>query len=671
MKQLAILIFIVLSVNCFGQTNNFNDSTQFKNSLYINSTVNGGAFYYKGNTGASGYVLMKVSGATGNNQVDLRPISTIVGPTGPTGSGGPSGPTGVTGGTGPNGATGTSGSGGPSGPTGATGATGSIGATGITGATGLQGSTGITGPTGANGSNGTNGATGITGATGMQGITGATGSQGITGSNGITGSTGVTGATGSNGSVGATGATGITGVTGSAGATGPTGSQGITGSIGATGTTGLQGATGSSANAWLLTGNTGTNGGNNWIGTNTNNSLAFKTNSRIQMALDSSGKLVLSGDSLVGVDSAGIGTIAKSLNVYSGRGSQQGGPLNLGTGGKVSPVFLNAQVFTATNSSYLTTGANFIGTPANFSIAFWIYMPINVTTGGYILSNYNVALTAGWAITFNNVVGTNAVNLEGPGGAVAGYNIPLQTWTHVVITYNTSTTTSLIYINGALQVTNNSLSLSYSGTPGVNYFGRYSGGFYGNFNMSTVGFWTAVLTSADVTSLYNSGYATLYANIPPTSISPVDWWNFQEPTGTRVDQAGSNSLTTASNMTQTASGPQTEGVATALAPYINIMTLKPDGSVNLALGSKLNIATGTNATSGTATLSSGTVVVSTTAVTTSSIIEMTYQNCSGCALTTHFYVSTRTMGASFTIVAATATGTNAADGSNVGWVIIN
>jgi hypothetical protein len=80
-------------------------------------------------------------------------------------------------------------------------------------------------------------------------------------------------------------------------------------------------------------------------------------------------------------------------------------------------------------------------------------------------------------------------------------------------------------------------------------------------------------------------------------------------------------------------------------------------------GNKLNIATGTNASVGTATLASGTVTVSTTAVTASSIILLTLQGCSNCGT---LYISAKTAGTSFVI-----SSTNVLDGSVVAYQIIN
>lgn len=87
------------------------------------------------------------------------------------------------------------------------------------------------------------------------------------------------------------------------------------------------------------------------------------------------------------------------------------------------------------------------------------------------------------------------------------------------------------------------------------------------------------------------------------------------------------------------------------------------GNLSISLGSKISIATGSNASVGTATLSSGTVTVSTTAVSASSRIFVTGTDCVSCGTT---YIGTVTAATSFVI-----NSTNGADGSTVSWFIIN
>jgi len=92
--------------------------------------------------------------------------------------------------------------------------------------------------------------------------------------------------------------------------------------------------------------------------------------------------------------------------------------------------------------------------------------------------------------------------------------------------------------------------------------------------------------------------------------------------------------------------------------------LQLNGSLGLnTAGSKLNIATGTNASVGTGTLSSGTATINTTAVTASSIIQVQLTSCSSCGT---LYIGTVTAGTSFVV-----TSTNGADASTFNYWIIN
>lgn len=90
------------------------------------------------------------------------------------------------------------------------------------------------------------------------------------------------------------------------------------------------------------------------------------------------------------------------------------------------------------------------------------------------------------------------------------------------------------------------------------------------------------------------------------------------------------------------------------------------GNVNLTTaGNKLLIATGSNASAGTGTLSGGTVTISTTAVTASSLIFITDTNSSTTNVGS-LTVSAKSAGTSFTV-----TSTNASDTSTFNWLIIN
>jgi hypothetical protein len=93
---------------------------------------------------------------------------------------------------------------------------------------------------------------------------------------------------------------------------------------------------------------------------------------------------------------------------------------------------------------------------------------------------------------------------------------------------------------------------------------------------------------------------------------------------------------------------------------------------NLLIDKKLKVLTGSNASTGTATLTAGTVTISTTAVTSNSLVWVQYHGNTGMA-TSVLTVPTITNGTSFVINAITAGATtvNMTDTNTVKWWIIN
>lgn len=134
------------------------------------------------------------------------------------------------------------------------------------------------------------------------------------------------------------------------------------------------------------------------------------------------------------------------------------------------------------------------------------------------------------------------------------------------------------------------------------------------------------------------------------------------PIGT-VILTGSGTVTnTASLYIQGASAGTVTGANYAL--YINSGNSLMNGNLTLGTaGNGLSIKEGTNARMGTGTLSGGTVVISTTAVTANSRIFLTDEGGTVTNLGS-LYISARTAGASFTV-----SSTNVLDASTFAWII--
>jgi hypothetical protein len=219
---------------------------------------------------------------------------TMLAQKGDTGQTGPQGLPGPAGAQGPPGATG------PQGPQGETGPVGPQGEQGITGQQGPAGATGPFGPEGLKWRGAWSSATGYTvddavshnGSSWIAKLahqnsapTEGSANWDLLSKKGDTGDTGAAGPQGLQGPKGDTGLTGAQGPAGPQGATGATGAQGPAGPVGPQGPEGPPG----SADAWSRTGNNGTTGGVNFIGTTDNQLFELKVNNARVLRLEPNG----------------------------------------------------------------------------------------------------------------------------------------------------------------------------------------------------------------------------------------------------------------------------------------------------------------------------------------------------------------------------------------------
>lgn len=208
------------------------------------------------------------------------------------------------------------------------------------------------------------------------------------------------------------------------------------------------------------------------------------------------------------------------------------------------------------------------------------------------------------------------------------------------------------YIKGTLDVGTNLLVHNGTGTQAV---------FDGPITSSNG---TSNLHALTVTSGLTSSLTTTLAN---TTIGNGNNIAFSTSTGTKIG-TGTTQKIGFWNATPIAQPANTVAIDTLL---VNT-GLRATGGVALfdtdikagVVGKGLYVKEGTNATMGTATLSSGTVTVSTTKVTANSRIFITIN---GGTLTNvgSTYISARTAGTSFVI-----SSTNILDASNVAWIIV-
>ena len=246
-----------------------------------------------------------------------------------------------------------------------------------------------------------------------------------------------------------------------------------------------------------------------------------------------------------------------------GTGSAVGNPMSLAT----KPVAYYPLGRSPFNGEFLATNKatelfenyslNFDGTDDHISvssvslgttqsISFWIKrdstssqsVPIGDTASGWVGIRVYMNGT-----TLYLRVGTTIVNF----GSIL---TDTSNWTHICITRNAGSTS--VYLNGSFNntqsISDSTASISVDSIGGNTVYNKYVSGM-----MSNVSLFTSELTSAQVTTLYNSGKPS---NLSTFAVTPVSWWrlgsvnsSFDGTNWTVLDEIGTSNGTSA-NMTQ-------------------------------------------------------------------------------------------------------------------------
>ena len=146
----------------------------------------------------------------------------------------------------------------------------------------------------------------------------------------------------------------------------------------------------------------------------------------------------------------------------------------------------------------------------DFSFSIWLYK----TTSNdieYIISNSGSSSKAGIDIIIDKYENVNFIRNTRTGDTTTGYQglgLTINNWHHIVGTYNDSTKTIMLYLDGVWQYTT-------TGAAGVNsastdlHIGSYNASsnfFTGKIDETSI--WDKELSAGEVTAIYNSGVPT-------------------------------------------------------------------------------------------------------------------------------------------------------------------
>jgi hypothetical protein len=219
------------------------------------------------------------------------------------------------------------------------------------------------------------------------------------------------------------------------------------------------------------------------------------------------------------------------------------------TSGKVG----NAASFVAARTEYLYSVDGSIPEPAATSMSWslWFYPTVNGIK--YLMAKSSAGADFAPYVTVNPAFGGGEVQVlfantlgstfQAGGTGVSGL---LNSWNHLVITWDLSTQVINAYVNGtALAGSPVTLTGTVQNNTGWFLVGAVPGAFWDGY-VDLLGIWSRVLTADEITELYNAGAGIkneFTDNGEGFRQGIVSYWNMDETGGLRSDSVGSNDLT--------------------------------------------------------------------------------------------------------------------------------
>lgn len=194
----------------------------------------------------------------------------------------------------------------------------------------------------------------------------------------------------------------------------------------------------------------------------------------------------------------------------------------------INLVRASSQYFTITDAAQ--TGLDFAG---SFSFSLWVNLTsLPSVAGGQfdIVSKDNVSVSRSYSLDAQTsdklelIVFNTPNQMSGLTNSAFFVSGDVGSWVHTVGTYDSSTGTTVLYKNDASQaLTQFGTTVSpLNGTAPFNIGCRFSSSVAQNFTngkLDEIGVWSRVLTSTEVTQLYNGGAGLQYPFTGPAATS--------------------------------------------------------------------------------------------------------------------------------------------------------
>ena len=215
-------------------------------------------------------------------------------------------------------------------------------------------------------------------------------------------------------------------------------------------------------------------------------------------------------------DSSGIGNTG-TITIGVGGSQVSLGTCNIGdtsawSNGKSGKI--NASLSLDGTDDWVSLGnsANF-NTPNDYSLAMWVYNKSGGKPYPTLLNRNNQGGASGFFWIYTTGTNNRDLNFQYANGSTYvaetfSSAIPLNTWVHVLFTFNSTTNALQLFINGTKFSTTHTLTTPLPVITGNLYFGTYQNSsasypFYGQFDDFRL--YNYALTTSQIKTLYNNG----------------------------------------------------------------------------------------------------------------------------------------------------------------------
>lgn len=201
----------------------------------------------------------------------------------------------------------------------------------------------------------------------------------------------------------------------------------------------------------------------------------------------------------------------------------------------------------ADNGEYFSYAGKVTPTSGSWTLAGWVYRP-GTNDALNIYGEYNISITD-FYLDIHSTAGVRLVINDSSSGSsyanILDTLTPDPGWVFIVAAYDSVQKKAYLRVNDTYENYGSALTNGPKVNGTQSNFSRGGAGYgHTKFICGRWGLWSRLLTSAEITSLFNNGKSKAYADLSSGEKTGLtSWWDMGEASGVRYDSVGGNDFT--------------------------------------------------------------------------------------------------------------------------------